>query len=266
MEASRKNFSSRQKAEIYTRDRALCCFSGVSLWLLDYGAAPSSIDWADHITASAKGGEADIENGACASAVYNWVKRQHKGAVYLFRHGRPTLDFFMHHEIVPTQVADHLQRFSALHWSDWFFNRAVFHVLLAADQHGQRRVDGTSFTRDKTYWAKAALKALNDWRKFSENVAPLKRRGLVPLRPSVDQKLLLCLTQIQTVEEIKKIIRDLIPYVHASRKAMEQMAVIESLADGKALLSIIRNDPFVVQRTRSVIKLNIQRLHAVDAT
>ncbi len=43
MARPRDEFTDRQKAEIFVRDRALCCFSGKSLWALDYGAGPTRL-------------------------------------------------------------------------------------------------------------------------------------------------------------------------------------------------------------------------------
>ena len=41
MRAKRAEFTDRQKADIFVRDRALCCYTGKSLWLLDYGGGPA---------------------------------------------------------------------------------------------------------------------------------------------------------------------------------------------------------------------------------
>ena len=124
---AKNNFSEAQRAEIYARDRALCGYSGKSLWLPDYGAAPYSIDWIDHRSPVARGGTPTLENGVCASWLYNWVKREHKRAVLLFHSGYPTLDFYTFHQTLPESIGEHLQRFACLHPSDWYFNRALYH-------------------------------------------------------------------------------------------------------------------------------------------
>ena len=112
------NFSETQRAEIFARDRALCGYSGKSLWLADHGAAPYSIDWVDHFSSVARGGTPTLENGVCASWLYNWVKREHKRAVLLFHSGYPTVDFYTYHQTLPESIGDHLRRFTLLHPSD----------------------------------------------------------------------------------------------------------------------------------------------------
>jgi len=55
----RTEFSDRQKAEIFARDRATCCFSGANLWLLDAPLRPGfQMGWVDHIRPSSRGGKA----------------------------------------------------------------------------------------------------------------------------------------------------------------------------------------------------------------
>lgn len=204
MPSQRKNFTDQQKAEIFVLDRALCSFSGKSLWLLDHGAAPSSVDWVDHIDPAAKGGTADVSNGACSSWLYNWARRDQKNPIYLFNRGKPTEDFFTYFGIVPETTAEHLHRFATLHWSDWYFNRAVFHVLLSAGQLGQRRLDGAPFTRNREYWAKAALRCLEKWSDGASETTSFRKRKLAPRSPWQDQQALLELTSASSVMAVKK--------------------------------------------------------------
>lgn len=261
MATTRNDFSHRQKAEIFARDRAICCFSGASLWLLDYGAAPSSVDWADHITACVRGGKAEIANGACASARYNWVKRQHGSAIYLFEEGRPTADFFEHHETVSEQIALHLRRFATLQWEDWYFNRALFRVLVCANTLGERRMDGKRYARGFDYWAAAALKSLEQWRRAGGSVASMRERGLIPKRQTADQTLLLSLKDAKTVTSIKRVIAQITPYVRASRNATLEQAEVQNLREARALLASLRSNRYVVPRTRAAIRTNIERLY-----
>ena len=54
----RTEFTENQKAEIFSRDRATCAFSGISLWFLDVGIGSNwQVDWVDHILPSAAGVE-----------------------------------------------------------------------------------------------------------------------------------------------------------------------------------------------------------------
>lgn len=76
MASANNGFTDKQKAAIFVRDRATCCFSGANLWLLD---APLRVgwqsDWVDHRKPKSRGGMADIENGVCASHTFNMKKR-----------------------------------------------------------------------------------------------------------------------------------------------------------------------------------------------
>ncbi len=79
------------RAKVFIRDRATCAFSGISLWLLDYGAAPGEEDWPDHILPVARKGTNDLDNLVCASAEYNFAKRVNTTSnLFLYRSGLPT--------------------------------------------------------------------------------------------------------------------------------------------------------------------------------
>jgi 5-methylcytosine-specific restriction endonuclease McrA len=87
------------RAAVFARDRGICGFSGLSLWLLDYGTSPiGQADWPDHIVPVSRGGKDTLDNLVCASHVYNRKKLNNtRDRVYLFRNGQPTEDFFWIH-------------------------------------------------------------------------------------------------------------------------------------------------------------------------
>jgi hypothetical protein len=263
MRARRAEFTDEQKAEIYVRDRALCSYSGLSTWLLDYGASYIfNIDWVDHIRPAAQGGRADLDNGACACGFYN-LKKRSGSRVRLFSAGQPTAEFLYYHGAISMGVAQHLRRFAKLHYSDWYFNRAVFHTLLGALRRFEKyRADGQSITRGTEYRANAVLKFLSKWRKFldAENIPSMKKRGLLPSAPSPDQKILLRLVQATTAREINHISKALAPYIKASGKALDRLAEVTSSAKAKALLVQIKRDRFVTVYVRRIVELNLRRL------
>ena len=86
----------RVRAEVFARDNAICAYRGVSVWILDLGAAPFVDDvWTDHIELASKGGPSDAENLICASASANWVRnRNPTHPPHYFFGGKPTTDFF----------------------------------------------------------------------------------------------------------------------------------------------------------------------------
>ena len=261
MPSQRKKFTDRQRAEIFVLDRALCSFTGKSLWRLDYGAAPSSADQIDHIKPAAKGGKADIANGACASWLYNWARRSQETPIYLFQRGKPTVDFFTHHGVIPDGIAEHLRRFTALHWSDYYFNRAVSCVLAAANQQGQRRVNGEQFSRNREYWATNALQHLEKWSAGTPETTPFHSRNLVPASPWKDHMALLELTSASSVAAVKKIIARLVPYTRQSWYAMEFMAHLKDAPDARAFLKEVARDPYIVPRVKEAIQHNVRLLY-----
>ncbi|HVC95431.1 MAG TPA: hypothetical protein VND64_17170 [Pirellulales bacterium] len=259
----REEFTNRQKADIFARDRAICCFSGKSLWILDYGAAPSSDNWVDHIVAATKGGRAELENGTCASWLYNWLKRDSGGAPYLFRKGRPTDDFFTFHEILPDHIAKHLRRFASLHYSDWFFNRAVHRVKAAAAVATETRVDGTPFTRGPDYCCRAAMKYLLEWRQIVERDPPadFESRGLLPPNPSADHELLIKLTTVTELKEVVRIASTLAPFSAASWRAMVDLSFVENASQAFDLVKRVDADRYVVPRIKRAVRHNVEVLY-----
>jgi 5-methylcytosine-specific restriction endonuclease McrA len=55
------------RAAVFARDKAICSFSGLSVWYLDHGTAPfSHADWVDHVKPKSRGGKDTLENLVCA--------------------------------------------------------------------------------------------------------------------------------------------------------------------------------------------------------
>ena len=264
----RTDFTDAQKAQIFVRDRALCAFSGVSLWLLDSGASGDyPVDWVDHVKPACGGGPSVIDNGICASWLYNCAKgRSPYPGVQLFCKGQPTRQFFLlHHCMKPKQI-EHLNRFSKLHVSDWFFNRAIWHITLGLDwlvdsKRAQPR------TRSDVYYSKAALKTISTWRKLAakEKVPTLEKRGLVPKSMHKDQTLMLSIRECETAEEIADLMRQLLPFHTANQAAFD--GFLEQLYgnDSKGyswldFLGLVKNDPFITPIVRDRILANASLL------
>ena len=262
MATKRKEFTDKQKAEIFVLDRATCCMSGKCLWLLDYGAAPSFRDWVDHINPSAKGGGAEIDNGACMSWYHNHFKRdnQNLGNHLQFFRGHPTQTFFLLNERVSDEIAANFRRFENLHWSDWFFNRAVSHVLIAAGQGKAKRADGVSFSRGPDYWASSAIKALAIWREGASEIQPMAKRGLVIKPMSEDRKLLLSLMEATNLRQVKAVIKALTPFVLESSEAVCLQGCKLTKENVKPFLKFVRDNPHIVPRVKADIYHNMQRL------
>ena len=263
MGSKRQEFTDRQKAEIFARDRALCCFTGKSLWLLDYGGGPSTVDWVDHINPASRGGRANIDNGVCASWLYNKQKRDCNQGIYLFHEGRPTETFYTFFETMPQAIARHIARFHKIHFTDWYFNRAIFHIQLATDQLIERkRADGKSWTRGLEYRNKATFKFLCMWRNLvaSERPATMSKRRLLPSHPSSDQQIILQLLDAQRPEDIRKIAKALVPFSKASWDALSGLVYLESRKDALDFAKNVISDPYVTARVKKAVEINVRRI------
>ena len=210
--ARASNFTDAQKAHLYVLHRATCVYSGRNLWIMDGGASPDfTIDWADHIKPVAKGGTSTLDNGVCASWDIN-MKKNDKIEVpdFLFFEGQPTSKYYEVNTTLPDAIAHDLKRLRCLHHSDWYFNRALFRILLGVNY--LHNGVGTR-TRDDRYYAAAAFKAISKWRKIvlKEKVASLEERGLAPAGPSRDQLLLLNVREAQSTDDIRCSMNELLP-------------------------------------------------------
>lgn len=259
------SFSDAQRAAIFVRDRAVCSFTGKSLWILDYGASPLwDYDWADHIQPVSRGGKSVLENGACVSSQRNWSRRNN-GADnrYLFRAGRPTEYCLYDLGEIPSLIAFRLRRFAALELSDWYFNRALFSVLI----YLQDRYDGErGYVRDERYWCRAAAKKLSIWRRMiaRRDYRSFERRGLVSRSPSPDIALMLELRAVNGdqvgADEVMRIGRRLYRYYRANAEAVERFAAAENDRQRATIVQSLGRNSWISAATLQVLKRSHARL------
>jgi hypothetical protein len=269
----RKDFSDRQKADIYVLDRATCAYSGRNLWLLDHGADSRYIsDWADHVTAASRGGEPVLGNGVCASWIYNFTKRAAASPpLLLFFRGLPTLDFFYVYDTVPELVAANLVRFGRLHYSDWFLNRAIWRVCLGVCWlYDRNNRTGDIRSRDDRYYARASLRFLNKWRATvgKEGVESLEQRGLSPFAPSTDQAILLGMRSIMSEADLLESMQALLPFHSANAAALNAQNELTAsdrvwFPHPEELLASIREDKMVSPNILAIVEANFSRLQQI---
>ncbi len=253
----------RMRAAVFARDKAICSFSGQSVWALDYGTAPFwQMDWPDHVRPVSRGGGNTIENLVCASAFNNYKRRNNTAdRSYLFKDGRPTSAFFWSQgELSPDQarvLADH----APLTDSDWYFNRGVSNVLIALDVDWE----GAKVVRGPSYWLKAACKHFATWRRLSgeEDATSFLRRGLVRYPDAPDVRLMMTLAA-KDEHTICRVFRRLRKHHKANADAMnafigagtqaKRSAVLRrALKQGKAtepLLAVLRHNLAVLGTIR----------------
>ena len=254
---SRTNFTDDQRAEIFVLDRATCSYTGRNLWIADYGIDPSyAIDWADHLQPSSRGGSSTVENGAAASWLVNYLQGASQQKLLLFHRGLPTADHTYHGGIIDQTVAANLIRFRSLHASDWFLNRAMWHIWIALVFQYQREI-GLKRTRDYKYYAGAALRALNKWRRLAErdSIDSLEKRNLIARDAEPDQFTLLKTRVATNLSDITKLMKALYPNYKASA------SLLDSLSQSEDISQI--DDVIALAKTAKKVPLRI-RLRAVN--
>ena len=207
MTRKRKDFTPAQRAEIYIRDRATCCFSGANLWLLDSPLRPGyETDWADHVKPSARGGASDPSNGVCASHTFN-AKKRHNTAdnAYLYERGLPTWRYFSIFGPLRSKQIGRLNRLASLVISDWYFNRAITLVLIGFDYRCRLELYEERTHRDDRYWFRAAYRKLAEHQRLSTD--SLEKRGIV-IKPTEVQR---CWLEIRNVSSEATLISAISP-------------------------------------------------------
>ncbi len=204
---SKKNssFTDSDKAMIYVRDRATCCFSGANLWLLDAPLRTGwQSDWADHRKPISRGGNSDWEkNGVCASHTYNMKKRNNSAdTTYLFESGHPTALYYDLFSSPPAHVTERLQRLSRLQEYDWYFNRAITWTFEALSFVCWSKYWVELPTRKDDYWLKAAFKKFTEFKSRGGTSKSIENRGLIG-SPRCHQQHLLSFFHQNTYDEFR---------------------------------------------------------------
>jgi hypothetical protein len=180
------------RAAVFARDKGICSFSGLSVWFLDHGTAPfSHADWIDHVRPKSRNGADTLDNLVCASYFYN-RKKMNNGSdrQYLFSAGKPTETYFWTHGELTSQQAKLLKSHAGLRESDWYFNRAIYHFMIAIDDE----LAGVDVVRKRDFWLRAAHKRMSIWRKLTGgDTQTFVDRGLVKYPQAADVHLMLSL-------------------------------------------------------------------------
>jgi hypothetical protein len=215
----RVEFTEQQKAMIYSRDRATCAFSGISLWFLDNGIRPNwEMDWVDHIRPSASGGGAELENGVCASHTFNFKKRNNTSDnVYFVKNGRITEQYIRVFGMPPQVLLHQLKRLEPLEPSDWYFNRCIANTFIGFNWRCDVEFGKTIKKRDDNYWFKSAWRRLQLFNK-KRSASSIISRGLLKDPIAWGTNKLLSLESIETLDQYREWVEDIYPsYLFNSR-------------------------------------------------
>ena len=216
----RQEFTENQKAEIFVRDRATCAFSGISLWFLDNGIKSNwQVDWVDHIKPSATGGRAELENGICASNLFNSKKKDNThDNIYFVQNGKPT-EHYLNIYGTPTEVLiERLKRLKKLQPEDWFFNRSISSVFVGFNCRCDKEFKELNYKRTDEYWFKSAWSRLQKYKK-KRGSQSLLERGLIKKPIPFGTSELLKLEFIDNEKDFHEWIEIIYPIYRESYKA-----------------------------------------------
>ncbi len=266
---NRTNFPDVVKAEIYARDRAICAFTGLNLWLLDEGVGGFYNNcWIDHIVPATRGGKSEADSGVTTHWAYNYNKGNTIGeSLYLFINGLPTYRFWEFHRLLPPEMAQMIVNNSNILPSDYHFNQAIINLI-----GGVRWLHlgpDPKYKRDDEYRASATIRRLDKWKRAvdAEEVASMEERNLViePLTP--DQELLLSLREVKTTKQIKSLMKEVLPY-HCANLALrlefeiacEKWTEGSEYADSFFKVGKMLDQPFVSDIVANQIAHNINMM------
>jgi hypothetical protein len=170
---------------------------------------------------------------------------------FLFRDGHPLSP---RSELARAR-APYVKRMAQLHVSDWFLNRAIWHVMLGGIAKVCRD-EGLPKKRQEQYRAKAGLRMLRTWRRLvlAGKVASLEDRGLCPRTTelTLDQRMLLAVREAVTDVDMISIMHGLAPIFDLGYKAADRFD--RAIETGK-----VREHARWVQQTKGISELYRRR-------
>jgi hypothetical protein len=248
------------RAAVFARDKGICAFSGLSLWILDQGTPIWNHDWPDHIKPVSRGGKDTLDNLVCASFFYNRKKLNSGGDTsYFFREGRPTEQFFWVHGELTEEQGERLSRYRSLQESDWYFNRALSDLLIALNREWFS--PDQIFVRKAEYWRRAAHKKLRTWRGKvgATDADSFIRRGLVRYPDAADIRLMLLLADADDAQ-VGDIYERLKIYYDANAKCLDEFSRASGMAGRRSALLKAERDPSTTEPLLALLRRNAERL------
>lgn len=179
---------------------------------------------------------------------------------YLFVGGKPTEIFYWTHGEISESQSVMLKRNQVLKESDWYFNRAIFNLLvpLADEYYGEEVV------RRRDYWIASAWKRLQTWRRMTDgDVRTFQKRGLVKFPKSDDTKLLLSIADAEEVSSLTRIIDRLAIHHDANIKLYEKFLKSKSRMERVGLLKKAAGSGRVTDAAMSAMRTNNSRLDVI---
>lgn len=259
----REEFTEKQKAMIFARDKALCTFSGKSLRVLDYWLSNTmDIDWAEHIRPASKWWLATLENGVCASSFFNWKKQDNSmDTHYFFKNWKPTAIYYQYWWKLPDWYVDYSKRFEKLHFTDWYFNRALSRFHWWLDVMYNAEFNGKNYKRWAEFYSKSTLVYFTKWKKSIARHSELESMGdrcLIPEKLSFDQQKFLDMSEYWSSDEIFDLMQELYVFYKASRNAMEHMSTLTTKRSLEDFCDRVNKDILVIEKDKLTILSNLR--------
>ncbi len=265
----RLEFSDKQKALIFQRDKWLCAFSWKILWVFFYWASIRwDSDWVDHIKPAMKWWDNSIDNWICASSFYNSKKKDNShDNKFFFRNWKPTNDFFYIEWNFSEDLGIYLKNMKNIHYSDWYFNRVVKNILLAVDiLNNPYDIKWNLVKRNEEYWCKAWFKKLEEYRKIikKDNIESfIFRLNIDKNNLWEDQKILLKIIDCNSIDDLLDITKKLLPFYQKSIYFFDKLEKINSLKDIIKIEKEIKNENNIWLQDKINIKRNLKNLKII---
>lgn len=255
---NRLEFTDKQKAFIYERDKWICAFSWKILWIPHYWASCLwDTDWVDHIKPAMRWWDNSIENWICASSFFNSKKRDNSNDnKFLFKNWEITKYFYIAQWFYTDELFNYLKDFKNIHYSDWYFNRALQNIMISLEhKYNPYDLKWHLMKRDLDFWLKASYKRLNEWKKITtkNEIINFKERlykNNIDLWN--DQKIMLDIINIKWIDDIKYIVDSLFPYYQNSINYFSELDKINknNLFNFKEKLE---NEKYINNRDRKIL-------------
>ena len=265
----RLEFTDKQKALIYERDKWLCAFSWKILWILHYGASQLfDEDWVDHIKPAMKGWDNSVDNWVCASSFFNSKKRDNShDNKFLFLKWEPTKYYYHSYWFINDEISSYTKQVYNIHSSDWFINRAFSKLLIAVDRiYEPFDLKWKIMVRDEYYWCWAAYKKIIQWKKITNknNILDFKDRLNIDYSKLWnDQKIMLEIINSNNIDDVVKIANQLVPYYKNSILFFDRINNIYILEDIIKFKKEVQNEKLLSLRDKAVL-LNALNSKIID--
>lgn len=265
----RLEFTDKQKAFIFQRDKGLCAFSGKILWILHYWASYLyDEDWVDHIKPAMKWWDNSTENWICASSFFNAKKKDNShDNKYLFFAWKTTEYFYIANWYFNEELSNYITNIPKLKISDWYFNRALSKLMVWVDTLcNNTDKKWNPIKRDVNYWCSASFKKLKEWRKISKNELYTDFINRLNINIELlwdDQKIMLEIINANNVDDIINIANKLLNYYKNSIKYFKEINNIKNKKELEHLEQNINNENFLSIRDKKVLLESIKNYNFI---